>query len=372
MDEAPRLNAAAERDVVTDILKCICCVGVIIIHTGSLGFTTYIVRSFNWASSFFWTGLFRFVVPVFLLCSGALLLNPAKEMSTKRILTHYFLRMLAVLLVWSLLYDLYAVVARLLLYGQYEPGSVAQAFINTFTFRHYFHLYYLQMLLIFYLFLPALRVFVAHTDRSVYRYILLIWFILGIVFPYLWRFEPMVSNEGVPAQYPLSNTYAAIGYALLGWYLRSADIRRADLKRYAGILLGGYAIVCAGTVGISLYLDTPYGELMEGMTPGVALMAMGLYGSVAALTDGKGPFPRAARMAKASFCIYLVHHMFVAAFRSIDLLHLYNVNELLAKIHPVLGYCLFSIPLLSAAALALSVLSYLILSRIPIVNKYLI
>ena len=372
MNGTTRLGQPEGRDTAADILKCLCCVSVVIIHTGSLGFTTYIVRSFNWAGSFFWTSLFRFCVPVFLMCSGALLLNPAKELSIRRILTHYFLRILAVLLVWSLLYDLYFVAAKFLLYGQYEPGSLWQAFFNTVTFRHYFHLYYLQILLIFYLFLPALRLFVQHADRRLYRYVLLIWFILGIILPCLWQLEPMASNDGVPAQYPMSTTYAAMGYTLLGWYLRSAGIRRADAKRYIGLFFAGYAVICLATVGISLYIDTPYGGMMEAMTPGVALMALGLYGTVSALVDGRGEMPRVARMAKATFCIYLVHHMFVAALRATDLFHLYNVNELLGKIHPALGYCLFSIPLLSAAALGMSILAYLILSRIPFVRKYLI
>ncbi len=221
------------------------------------------------------------------------------------------------------------------------------------------HLYYLQMLLIFYLFLPAARVFVQHAPRSVYRYILILWFILGIVFPYLWQFEPMASNNGIPAQYPISATYSAVGYALLGWYLRTATIRRAHALRFAGLFLLGFAVVFGGTVIGSFKLDTPYGALMEGMTPGTAFMAAGLFGLVTALIEGRGPMPRAARMAKATFCIYLIHYFFFLAFRGL------NINV-------YLFYCLFSIPVLTAATLGLSVLGYLVLSRIPFVRDHLI
>ncbi|MDO4749435.1 MAG: acyltransferase family protein [Eubacteriales bacterium] len=359
MEDNLRLSAGPERDPALDILKCICCVGVIIIHTASLGFSTYIVRCFNWMSSAAWSCMFRFCVPVFLMCTGAVLLDPQKEMSIRRIMTRYFLRMLLILMFWSLMYDLYFVAAKLVLYREYEAGAFLQAFVNTLTFRHYFHLYYLQMLLIFYLFLPALRVFTAHADRNVFRYILIIWFILGIVFPYVWKFEPMASNDGVPAQYPLSNTYAAIGYAMLGWYVRSSRPGREQAGRYIGLLILGYALVFGGTVAVSLYLDTPYGDLMEGMTPGVALMALGLFGTVSSLTAGKGPMPRAERFARASFCIYLIHHFFVLAFRGL------NINV-------YLFYCLFSIPVLSAAVLLLSVLGYLVLSRTPFVKDHLI
>lgn len=358
MDEANRMSAGG-REVAPDILKCISCVGVIIIHTASLGFSTYIVRCFNWTSSAVWSCLFRFCVPVFLMCSGALLLDPQKELGIRRILTHYFLRILLVLMFWSLAYEFYFIAAKLLLYGEYEPGAWLKAIVRVLTFRHYFHLYYLQMLLIFYLFLPALRVFVANAPRSVFRYILLIWFIFGILFPYLWKFEPMASNTGVPAQYPISNTYAAFGYALLGWYMRSAGIRREQLWRYVGVFALGFAIVFGGTLAFSLALDTPYSGLMEGMTPGVALMAAGLFGAVYALSEGKGPMPRVARAAKASFCIYLIHHFFILAFRALG-------------INVYLFYCLFSIPVLSLAVLALSILGYLVLSRIPFIREHLI
>jgi len=169
----------------------------------------------------------------------------------------------------------------------------------------------------------------------------------------------MASNAGVPAQYPISNTYAAMGYALLGWYIRSSKPDRRQARRSAGIFALGYALVLGGTIAVSLYLDTPYGELMEGMTPGVALMALGLFGTVSALAAGHGPMPRVERLARASFCIYLIHHFFVLAFRAL------NINV-------YLFYCLFSIPVLSAAVLLLSVLGFLVLSKVPFVKDHLI
>jgi surface polysaccharide O-acyltransferase-like enzyme len=353
-------SPGTERYAATDVLKLISCVGVIFIHTASLGFNTYIVHCFNWVSSAFWTSLFRFSVPVFLMCTGALLLDPRKEIGIRRTLKHYFLRMLLVYLFWALVYEYYFVISKLLLYGEYETGDALRPLIDVLTFQNNpLHLYYLQMLLILYLFLPAARVFVQNAPRSVFRYILALWFLLGIVFPYLWQFEPMVSNTGIPAQYPISATYSTIGYALLGWYMRTAAIRRAYALRFAGLFLLGFAVTFGGTVIGSFQLDTPYNALMEGMAPGTALMATGLFGLVAALTEGRGPMPRAARMAKATFCIYLIHYLFFLAFRGL------NINV-------YLFYCLFSIPVLSAATLAMSILGYLILSRIPFVKDYLI
>ncbi len=72
------------------------------------------------------------------MCTGALLLDPQKELSIRRILVRYFLRILLILMFWSLAYEFYFIAAKLLLYGEYEPGACLNAFVRVLTFRHYF------------------------------------------------------------------------------------------------------------------------------------------------------------------------------------------------------------------------------------------
>ena len=100
-------------------------------------------------------------------------------------------------------------------------------------------------------------------------------------------------------------------------------------------------------------------ELMEGMSPGPCAMAIGLFGLIRVLAAGRESTPRLARFVKASFCVYLIHHFFVMIFR-----HL-GVDTLLFA--PIA-----SIPLESAAILALSLAGWWVLEKIPFVKKYLI
>lgn len=349
------------REAIPDILKCIGCVCVVIIHTASQSMSGLNILSFNWFSATFWGCLCRFAVPVFLMVTGALLFDPAKKMTVGRIYEHYFLRILLCLLFWALMYELYFIAGYWILYRQFKAVWFLDAIRNVFLFKHHFHLYYLQILLIFYVFLPLMRVFAANAERSVMKYMLIVWFVLGIVFPYLYKFQPFAAMSGIPAEYPIGMTYSALGYGLMGWYLKTAGIKRSDFRRYLLIFIAGFVIVFGGTVTLSILNQGLVQDFLDGFTPGVALMAIGVYGGVSALFEGRdaASMPKVVKLSKASFCIYLVHHFYVMLLRT----YLYTAYKV---------FCLLVIPAQAALVFGLSFLTYLLLRRIPWVKDHLI
>ena len=68
-------NPADKRDRSIDLLKTLAIFGVLTIHTCTLGYQ-HPVGSFSWLSTVFWGSVVRASVPIFLMCSGALLLHP--------------------------------------------------------------------------------------------------------------------------------------------------------------------------------------------------------------------------------------------------------------------------------------------------------
>jgi surface polysaccharide O-acyltransferase-like enzyme len=100
---------------------------------------------------------------------------------------------------------------------------------------------------------------------------------------------------------------------------------------------------------------------LDGFTPGVALMAIGAYGSVSALYGERdaSTMPKVVWLSKASFCIYLVHHFFVMLLRT----YLYSAYKYL---------CILVIPAQAAVVFGLSIVCYLILRKIPWVKDHLI
>lgn len=115
------------------------------------------------------------------------------------------------------------------------------------------------------------------------------------------------------------------------------------------------------TVFMSVKKGSLYQNFLEGMSVGVALLATGLFSLLQSvrLKPGGLIIKIVTKISKASFCIYL-SHVFV--------IYLFNFLNISVGLFP----CLISIPLLSLANLALSYCCYCVMSKIPIVGRWLV
>ncbi|HHV99138.1 MAG TPA: acyltransferase [Clostridiaceae bacterium] len=107
--ELGKTGIVIERNHAIDILKVIAIIGVLIIHSCSGGYS-YGVGTFNWVSAVFWGSLTRASVPIFLMCSGALLLNPQKELPVRKLYFKNLLRILVALFFWAMAYKVFGLV----------------------------------------------------------------------------------------------------------------------------------------------------------------------------------------------------------------------------------------------------------------------
>jgi len=216
-----------ERNSSIDLLKTVAIFGVIVIHTCSGAYNDPI-PSLGWISAVLWGSIVRASVPIFFMCSGALLLTPHKLLSLKKLYTGNLLRIVAAMFVWALAYKGY----HLLVSGSFTLSACFQALKEVLLFKHEFHLYYLHILMLVYVFLPITRVFVKNASGKELQYALAVWFLLGIIYPTVRAFWPFSLLTGIPAQWLMNMTYAAIGYGVLGYclscspppFLRNGDI----------------------------------------------------------------------------------------------------------------------------------------------------
>lgn len=337
------------RDVSIDFIKTLAIFGVVMIHTSTAGYQMPL-GSFEWLSSIFWGSVTRGSVPLFLMCSGALMLDPARELPLKRLFGKNILRLFTAMLVWALFYKCYFMWAT----GTFTLDGLWQSIKEVLIFRQESHLYYLQIALLFYVLLPVVRVFVRHAEKRQAEYALAVWFAVGILYPTVRPFWPFRLLGGIPAQWLLNMAYASVGYGLLGWY-----IKRYPLPKRAGwgMFLAGAAFTFGATWLMSLRRGALYTGFLEGMTIGPALLAAGLF---TLGVQGPVPLPRACGfMSKASFCVYLVHICVKDRFTR-------------AGLAVSLGPSLLTIPLLVACNVAVCCVVYLVLSRAPWVRKYLV
>ncbi|MEG1633314.1 MAG: acyltransferase family protein [Oscillospiraceae bacterium] len=350
---------AKRRDSATDILKLIACVGVVVIHVSGQGVLSYAPFTLGWLSCTLWDSLVRFAVPIFFMCTGALMLSPARELPIKKLWSKYFLRVFFIMMFWAWAYYIFTVVGQYVMMGWWEPGGLWNSVVQTLRLNHHLHLYYLQILLLVYAALPLLRALVRGATDKELDYAVGLWLALGIALPLLLKYPPFNWFSGLLNQAAVNMTWSAVGYALLGWVMYSRPVRPERLWRYVAAFAVGLVITLGGTLLATKLSGAVVLDFMEGMSPGPALMSIGIFGAVRILSRDLQASPRLQTLVRASFCVYLIHHFFIMVFRYIG----FDVN-LFAPI--------VEIPLETAVVLALSLCGWWVLSKIPFVKDHLI
>ena len=262
-ENAPLRGAAPGRDRTVDLVKTAAIFGVLLIHVSAGGLSGAAIGSGTWIACLFWGSVSRAAVPLFLMASGALLLRPDRELTLRKLYTKNFPRLLAALLFWAVCYKVF----NLLLWGALTPAGLVQAIKEVILFRHEEHLYYLHIMLLVYAFLPITRLVAAHATAGQMRYLLGLWFLLGILYPTVKIYWPFTLLVGIPTQWLMNMTYAAIGYTLLGYFLSAHPTSRR--WTWGAAALGGFAVTFGGTWLASCSAGALSGHFLEGMSVGV-------------------------------------------------------------------------------------------------------
>jgi surface polysaccharide O-acyltransferase-like enzyme len=167
-------------------------------------------------------------VPLFVMLSGALLLQPSKTNEPIRVfLKKRLSRIGLAFLFWSIIYFAWNYYVN---HQALTVNSVIQSFLSGGA---YFQFWFIYLIMGLYLITPILRVFVAHANRSLLRYLLILWFIAASLLPLLHLIT------GFEADNNLFLFSGWMGYFILGMYLMGTQTKTKTLKRLfaAGILL---------------------------------------------------------------------------------------------------------------------------------------
>lgn len=337
-----------KRDSGLDVVRALAILMVLLIHVSSI-WLQQTPGTADWWTALVWGAAARPAVPMFFMCSGALML--CRDLTPKRILTHNLPRILCAMFAWAFLY-------RLVSMGSFTPEGLWDAVKRTLLFQHEGHLYYLHILLLVYASLPIVRVFLRTASRRELEYALAVWSATGILFPLLCCFWPFTLVPPLSTLWGLPMGFSAVGVALLGHYLRQygGSIRRGW---YAGALAAGLALTFGGTAVLSLADGRLSEVFLGGITPGPMLMAFGWFGLILGRKTARPALWTKAtgRLARASFCVYLSHILFLQRLTYLGL-------------SP--GNAALFIPLIFLVILAGGWLTWEVLHRIPFVRSYFV
>ena len=358
------VNEKKERLRYPDYIRVTACIFVIVIHvTASNPWYTLDVYSKEWTILMLYNVFVRSAVPLFVMLSGAFLLNPKKYFTNSYMgkkIYHY----LVVYILWSFVY---AMVWFFENYAVVFDVNIAKTIkkIILYAIDSKYHLWFLPMLVGIYLITPCLRKITE--AKSIMEYFLVLFMINSVLRPFI---VSVIGNERVISvinriSFEMVSGYA--GYFVLGYYLsvHQFSSRLRKLCYYLSIIT--LIISGIGSIYISRKTYEPQGFLTGefSLTTFFVAISIFLFFKEHIINNaGNGECVKKVALdrvielvAENSFGVYLIHVFWI------ELLEKLGLNVIC--INPVFG-----VPVLAVLILILSFTSTWILRKNTFIRKY--
>jgi surface polysaccharide O-acyltransferase-like enzyme len=347
-----------------DILKILAIFGVILLHVAA-PFVVPFENSRDWWIGNIFDSLSRWCVPLFVMVSGALILPNAENVPLRQFLLVRVGRILVPFLAWSTIYFLY----RLQVKG--HALTLLDFFRMLLTEPIYYHLWFIYMLIVLYLFAPALSAFLNEAARKHAWYLIALWFFWASLLPIIE--EPLAFETYFT---PGMNDYSALrlsGYFLLGYMLKEWRARSGlQLSMILLLFLVSGAVTIFGTYQMSLGRGEFSPFFYKYFSVTVVAMSISLFLLVKSIwhrrkersEDGPEGNPVGSpgllqRVGMSVFGIYLVHALVLELLRdgrfgfTIDHTSFFGMGISLAAGLPIFAVSIFVISLATVLAVRL-------------------
>ena len=298
------------RLVYADILRILATFAVIILHVSASKWYDTPVKEFNWQIYNLYDSLVRWAVPVFVMLSGMFFLNPEKEIATNKIIKKYIIRILFAIIFWGLFYQAYEIVAKFIFMN--EPITLKRiivAFGKILFGPPWYHLWYLYMLIGLYLLTPVYRVFAKNAEEKQIRYLLILFFLCGLVLPFFKKIL-LHFDSRLNITFEISELINYSGYFFAGYYFSKYTINK---KTKLGIYVFGFlsfAFTIFGTSYISIKNGQPNEYLYGNLLPTTMFEAFAIFILIKSVYKKKfseRTVKIISEISKSTFGIYLIH-----------------------------------------------------------------
>ena len=230
MEKKTGLSPAKSRNICFDILKIICVMAVVLIHSSSKAVedaTVFACPDFFFANIF--NAVSRFGVPIFVMISGALMLDENKILPTKLIYSKYIKSIVYVFVFWSVLFTF--------VFAYQVPMNKGWTIhfdkVLTYFLQGHYHLWYLFMIVGLYISTPILRQFVRKNNEKTVVYFLKAGFIAQGVVPFILQLLKTFADINLTETLELFSLDTFLGFAfyyVLGWYLSNFTLKDKTQK----------------------------------------------------------------------------------------------------------------------------------------------
>lgn len=299
-------DQAIRRVFYFDFLRAAAIFAVIVLHFSADAAGQYNkIATPDWLSAAFYNGLTRGCVPLFVMLSGALLLNPDKVISIKELFSKRLPKLVIPLVVWSIIYETFQFTTDKG-YGEFHLLPALKTFYQG---PLVFHFWFLYMMIGIYLVYPIINGFIRAATKSQVQYFIILWFIvnsiLGIAGPAL------DLNIGIE----LNSFTGYVGYFVLGYYLNSNTFTSGQLNRAYVLSILAFISSIAGIILLQYFHNRGFNDIVENdFTPDIPVAIAGLFlfakNNYWSVKSGWWQ-NTLSRTSKESYGIYIVHVLFV-------------------------------------------------------------
>ena len=324
-----------------DFLRAFAIIAVIMCHVDPF-FGAWHDNGINFILHSIFHGIGLIGVPIFLMLSGALLLN--RDYTLSYFLKRRFSRIITPFIFWILV-----IFAIGMFYFKWDSEYLWNIFIGNGSIMWFF-----WILIGIYLFIPIINSFIREYELKGVEYFLIIWFVTIILKTFqLWPlFPPFELNTN----FELNYFAGFIGYPILGYYLANIEFNIDNLKMS---LIG--VVILILSLGCYVYMDLNglnMGPLYQNLTN--VFMAIGLFLCIKSI-DKMGIFRNIETkvLGKAIVSISICSYgMFFAHFMIVKFLQQFDIHSNKFLI------------IMLIVVVALSWLVTYVLSKIPYLDRF--
>lgn len=348
---------ASSRVLSFSYLRTLACVAIILLHTVNVAEILYRdqLSDIQHIASMVVIYNLMWAVPCFVMVTGALLLDPARQITLRKIFSRYLVRVLGALLLFGLVFRCFDLVMNGEAFGLVP---VLQGFVKVFTGQSWAHLWYLYLLIGLYLLLPFYRMIAENSSAQLMRYLLLI----SVVFLSL---LPLTRIGGVSSAFYIHTSTIYPFYLFAGYAIYHGTVKLPRTVAVGLIALGTALITVLTVLRFRLPAESLDVILTSYTSILVMLQALGIFALFTQPHSNRTEKRTPTACGKVllfidqnSFGIYLIHMIWLRL-----VLRYLEVNPY------QLG--LWSFPLLVIANLILSCFITWLLRKIPGLRRVL-
>ena len=237
--------------------------------------------------------LWRWAVPVFFMITGALLLNPRRNIKYKECIGKYCKRIFLVLMFFAVPFAALIQLSN----GVRDLSLIWKSVIAIFIGQSFAHLWYLYALIGIYLLIPILKAFVENSDKHELTYTLGVMFLFNFIVPTMER----ITNASIAFLIPIGYS---IFYVLAGYYLMYYV--KVKGEAWINIVIGVISVMLI----IFSYMDFIPKEWTYYDNPLIAVEAWLIFIAFKNIKE-RDNIVKIWKLDRLCFGVYLIHPIFI-------------------------------------------------------------